>query len=716
MALNFNILSSFDDKGLKKAGLATESFAQKASNFGKKAAAAFAIAAAAAAAFAIKLGVDAVKAAAEDEKAQLALAQQLRNTANATDEQIASVEDYIKQASLATGVTDSKLRPAFQRLVTATGDVAQAQYLTNLAMDIAGGTGKSLESVTTALSKAMIGQTTALTRLGVPLDQNAVKSKDLNAIVQQLAETYGGQAAVAADTFQGKLARLQVAFDEGLETVGGYLIDGLTPLVTWIVNSVIPAIERFANWLGPKLTPIVQWLGNFWQNTMIPALRFMAEVLQRYVIPAIAQTYNYVKDKLAVGFQNLRKYVEDNREEMIQSAKLIGGILFAAFKLLLWVVEKAADGFVWYTEALNRAAKVSKQLTPILQDLYNKLKLVLQGFAFFNPLAGWAVDGLEAMERGIKDIMNIDLSFAGENTAKSWLQGWGVGWNNNAPSDFFGDFKLESEKVFNVDIPAAVSSGAKKASDKLSEYKDKLKSKLQELKDEFKKFRDEVRSSIIDAIDFGAAFQEVEDAKKEAAENGEEFGGSFLDALIAQAEKAKEFAAKIQTLIEMGLSKDAITQVLAAGATAGTQIADELIAGGADAINKTNELVDSTKKAANKVAKFAADSYYGSGVETAKKMVQGFKDLIKEGGKGFKELMAEMDKLAKKLARTIKLNVSVSSSGVNLSTNPSTTSSTSSSAAPASINITVNGALDPESVARQIETILKRSRLRAGAY
>jgi len=715
MSMIFNLISSLDPKGFNQAESAMNSVGGKAAQFGKKVAAAAAVAAAAVAAYAVKLGVDAVKAAAEDEKAQLALAQQLKNVTNATDSQIASVEDYIKQASLATGITDGQLRPAFQKLVTATGDVAQAQYLTNLAMDIAGGTGKSLESVTMALSKAMTGQTSALTRLGVPLDENAVKTKDLDAIVQQLSDTYGGQAAVAADTFQGKLARLQVAFDEGLETVGAFIIEGITPLVDWIVKHVIPAIERFANWLGPKLRPIIQWISDYWNNVTVPVLRALANIFEKYVLPAIIETYNYVKDKLSKAFQNFSAFVTENKDALITLGKFIAGAMVVAFKALLWVIERAADLFEDWSKRLLTAGRVAQKVAPVIQDLYNKFKLALQALSFFSPAARLALTALEQFERGVQSIATIDLSFAGEQSATSWLQGWGVGWSQ-APTDLFADFKFNADQTFNVDIPAAVSSGASKASEKLSEYKEKLKGKLQELKDEFKSFRDEVRSSIIDAIDFGAAFQDVEDAKKEAAENGEEFGGSFLDALIKQAEKAKEFAEKIQKLVEMGLSKDAIKEVLQAGSVAGSQIADELIAGGSTAINKTNELVDSTKKAANKVAKFAADSYYGTGVETAKKMVAGFKDLIKEGGKGFKELMDEMDKLAKKLARTVKLTLTVSGTTSTVSGTSSTTVSGTSSSVPGGITINVSGALDPEAVARQIETLLKRSRLRAGAY
>ena len=65
-----------------------------------------AFAAAAAGAYAVKIGIDGVKAAIADEAAQVKLAGALRNATGATDDQIAAVEKQILKMSLATGVSD----------------------------------------------------------------------------------------------------------------------------------------------------------------------------------------------------------------------------------------------------------------------------------------------------------------------------------------------------------------------------------------------------------------------------------------------------------------------------------------------------------------------------------------------------------------------------------------------------------------------------------
>ena len=127
--LKLSILADVDDlkKKLDIGSNEVETFGGKLEKFGKVAAAAFAAAAAAAAAYAGKLAIEGVKAAIEDEAAQKRLAVALENVTGATEAQIKAVEDQISKTALATGVADDKLRPALQRLATATGSVEQSQ-------------------------------------------------------------------------------------------------------------------------------------------------------------------------------------------------------------------------------------------------------------------------------------------------------------------------------------------------------------------------------------------------------------------------------------------------------------------------------------------------------------------------------------------------------------------------------------------------------------
>ena len=278
--LKLSILADVDDlkKKLGQGEQEVKGFGDKLGEFGKKAAAAFAIAAAAAAAYAGKLLVDGVKAAIEDEKAQAKLAITLENTTGATREQIKAVEDQILQMSLATGVADDKLRPSFEKLVRATNDVEKAQKLQTLALDIAAGSGKDLDAVSQSLARAYDGNTSALSRLGIGLSSAELKLMSFDNVTAQLAETFGGQASVQADTFSGKVARLQVAFDEAKESVGARLLPILTNLLDQFNNNLAPAVESIRKKFEP-LTKAIEdnkeeftAIWNFLNKYIVPIL------------------------------------------------------------------------------------------------------------------------------------------------------------------------------------------------------------------------------------------------------------------------------------------------------------------------------------------------------------------------------------------------------------------------------------------------------------
>ena len=231
--------------GLDKADKETKTFSNKLDNALQKGAAAFLAVGAAAGAMAIKIGIDAVKAAIEDEKAQKSLAITLKNTTKATDAQVKSVEDYIDKTARATGVADDQLRPSLDRLVRSTKDVTKAQQLQQLALDISAGTSKDLATVTEALSKGLDGNLGALKRIGVPLDENIIKTKDFDAATKALSETFAGQADAAAETFAGRMARIKIAIDESKEQLG---------------QGLLPILERFARFATEQLAPALQGL------------------------------------------------------------------------------------------------------------------------------------------------------------------------------------------------------------------------------------------------------------------------------------------------------------------------------------------------------------------------------------------------------------------------------------------------------------------------
>jgi hypothetical protein len=292
--LKLSILADVDDlnKKLKAANDDVENSASNMEKFGKVAAAAFAAAAATAAAYAVKIGVDGVKAALADEQSQVKLASALENATGATKAQIAATEDSIDQMARATGVADDKLRPALARLALSTNDTQKAQELLSLALDISTQTGKPLEGVANALGKAYDGNTAALGKLGVGLSSAELKAMSFTDVQSRLSDLFGGAAAKNAETFQGRMDRLKVAFDESVEAIGYKLLPIIQSLIDIILTKVVPGFEKFAQLFDPIKDAIdrnkesFQALGNFIVDYIVPvftvalggAISFVAKI------------------------------------------------------------------------------------------------------------------------------------------------------------------------------------------------------------------------------------------------------------------------------------------------------------------------------------------------------------------------------------------------------------------------------------------------------
>jgi len=351
-ALTLKLLADVDNftKNLDKADKDVATFGDKVAKFGKIAGAAFAAAGAAAVAYAGKLAIDGVKSAIEDEAAQAKLANTLRNVTKATDDQIASTEEYILQTSLATGVADDELRPSLDRLTRATKDLDKAQQLQTLALDIAAGSGKSLQAVTESLSKAQEGNLAGLSRLGVGLDKAELKTLTFDQITAKLAGTFENQASKQADTFQGKLARLTVAFDEGKETVGAYILDAITPMVEALVKNVIPAIQDFTSNLGDKLAPVMK-------------------VIQP-IINGLRSAFNSVSGALKENNDELRPFFNllKNITDFVVTyvAPAIGETLGLAFKGLGKILEGIIDTFASF---VTKITKIYNAITGIIDAI-----------------------------------------------------------------------------------------------------------------------------------------------------------------------------------------------------------------------------------------------------------------------------------------------------------------------------------------------------------
>jgi hypothetical protein len=517
---------------------------------------------------------EAAQAAAEDERSQALLARQLQATTGATDTQIAAVEEYVNQTQLAAGVADDQLRPALAALVRATGDTAKAQEQLGLALDIAAGTGKDVESVAIALGKAYNGNFAALTKLGIPLDENVTKTKDYEAAQKKLAQQFGGASATAAGTFDGQLKRLSIAWSEIVEQVGYYVLPYLQRFVDAVNKYVVPALGVFIdNLQGGKgvkgaFELAIGSMGDF-APTAVRAMRAATEGVLEFV-KTIALAYAGIQTLIGAA----------------QALATRGKAGLPAFSAAL-----AAAGGAVLTDVLK------ERTLSYFDDLESRLAILGAQAGKARTQFGHTADSLDRLSAKILAEQEAEGDGDGD--------GAGGGLNKMAERAKKLQERLEAAaKVLRDDMAAALEIAEER---------------LKQAQDAFDEFAASVTGTIRDALNFG-------DALEASAEEG---GGSFFDELTRQANRADEFGKLTEELLRRGISKDALDQVLAAGVESGAEIARQLLAS-ADGVLRANKLVERTQEMAERIGQAAANKFYAAGVENGQAYLRGVLEAIAE--------------------------------------------------------------------------------------
>jgi len=595
MAVIFPILSTFDASGVNRAQRAFKGL----SGTTKVTAVAFGALGVAAGKFAL----DAVRAAATDQKAQLKLAKTLQNVTGATDAAIAANEKFITSQQFATGVSDTQLRPALENLVRATGDVTKAQDLLKLSLDVSAGSGKDIEAVSLSLTKAYGGNFAGLSKLGIVIPDAIKKSKDFGKVQEYLNGLFGGQAAVAAGTYEGKLAILGERTSELKESVGAALLPALTKLVDYVIKNIMPALEGFINGLSGKESVASSFdksaqAGYDWGRNI------------RAFIQTVA---SYSKQLLVFGGVLVAIWAVSKAVTAATAIVAAIKIIIGAYKLLKTEAILTATAMAFATggtSAIAGALGAAAAVAAIGVAMVGVNKVVDKYSAKVEdlPKISYAPDGVMTGASKYKDIKLTEIPTGTTGTT-------------GTKKDKKAEAAAEAAKKAAAEMAKVVAAATKLTTAALTKMNDKLtaaRDQLTQAKEAFASFREGIRDSITGLLSFSDAA---------AAETG-----TFLENLRKQATGIVDFGKKIQKLITMGLSETAIQQVLSAGAEAGTKIADQLIAGGAGAITETNALVSSVASAAADLAQAGANAFYQAGITQGEALVNGIIASVKKAG------------------------------------------------------------------------------------
>lgn len=211
-------------------------------------------------------GKAAAKSFAADEKAAVRLAKVVDNLGLSFANP--QLNNYVESLTLASGVSDDKLRPALQALLQTTGSVTNSQKLLAQAIDVAAGTGIDLTTVANDLAQAYVGNTRGLRKYNLGLTKAELQAASFEKIQKLLNKQFSGSQAAYLETYAGKMEKLGNAANEAKEIIGKGLLDSLSILGGKGVNDIDAATSSMQKLATATSEAMVgqatfwSWIGN----------------------------------------------------------------------------------------------------------------------------------------------------------------------------------------------------------------------------------------------------------------------------------------------------------------------------------------------------------------------------------------------------------------------------------------------------------------------
>ncbi|MDO8308560.1 MAG: hypothetical protein Q7V58_09445 [Actinomycetota bacterium] len=453
------------------------------------------------------------------------------------------------------------------------------------------------------------------------------------------------------ETFRTVVTVVWAAIQTAVKAVVDWFMEYVWPTVKWVIDALVTYFKAYFT--------VVKWVWDrIWDAVQVVVAWFMEYVwpVLKKVIDWIVEKFKLYKEAAILAWNAVKTAVMavvdwfvDNVWPKIQTAVELIKIGFEGLKTRIEEIWNGITGFL------------SGMVGTFLEIGGNIVQGIKDGFmAPWNAFLGWVEEQVNKLPDVVKDVLGIAspskvFEAIGSDTIEGWIVGaWSRGADAQAVAMTIGRAVIAAYAKGMRDEDPKVRAAAR---DTMLEAVQaayeatvtQLRGNVDDIKAEMASFASSVSGSIMRVMDFGAAFSQV----------GTEGGVSFMDALRLQAEQAKLFAERVRQLIAAGMSQEALQQVLAQGATAGTAIADELLLGGAGRITEANDLVAAAQGAADKVGEFAADSFYGAGLKDAKATLSAFVDHFGKDGAGRERLMRLMDNLAASMDRTSTITVTV---------------------------------------------------------
>jgi hypothetical protein len=606
--------------------------------------------------------------------------------------------------------------------------------LTELAADLASFNNTSTDEAITALAAGLRGESEPLRRFGVLLSENAVQAKAMemglaatakeltdqdkvlarNALILEQTTLQQGDFARTADGAANQQRILSAEIENSRAAIGEGLLPAYKDLLAVLVN--------VADWAGKNST-LVRNLGVAVGITAAAVIglniAFKAATIsvQVFTVVAAALRLGYLTLAAATGSAAAAQALA----ELTYKNSRIAAILYTAAMAAQNVVTIALTGGVkaltiaLLSNPFTAVAVAAAVLVGVLYKLYQNTKAVREES---EAVAKALTDTRKETEADVLSAKRHVKAREGQTKATNDLTlatDTGSGASKKAA-------KAAAEEAAAAELAAKAKEEQQKRLQTFTGQLQKVQGELEATRQAQQNYAQSVKDSITNLVDFQKAF----------ADKGE---GSFVDAIRKQAESARTFGGKVSDLLAAGLNRTSIDNILQAGADVGSQIADEILAGGASTITEINSLVAAVEASASSLAAATSAKWYDAGLAQGQAMVDGIIAAAAAVGLAFVDGQLQIpaaitatatvtEAPVKKAKKKPKKRATggpvfanqtylVGENGPELFTGQTGTITRNS--AMGGVNITINGAVDPEGTRRQLEKLFQSSSRRTGA-
>ena len=404
--------------------------------------------------------------------------------------------------------------------------------------------------------------------MGVPLDENIIKTKDFKAAQEALTAQFGGAAAANANTYAGRLAILKIRFDEMVESIGYKVLPILGKLLDEVDKLITIMDER-------GLGGVIGELGSRLRRFVDPAQAVLG-VLQKNT----KQTDGYGAKLKQVGFN-----VANFGSSIINLGSAITGNSFRLGKLQT-DLDKTNESLAL---AYSNTRAWSETLLQLDQD---------QKRANYQ----------KAVDIEQQRLANLEIAKSTASTKKAI----------DAAKKAADATAKHAESV--RALKEAYDNAVQTVKDKFSPALMRANEQLSKATENYNNFYNATADVVRGIFNIGEAWTTAADS---------EGAKSFFGVLDEQATKAGQLAAGIENLIAAGLDDpELLKSILDSGADVGLEIIKGLLAGGKASIDRLLGISTTINAAADRIAKLTADKWFKSGVDQAQKIVEGVNSVI----------------------------------------------------------------------------------------